>query len=202
MKNLVFAPHIDDEVLGCFSQMQPESHICYFGVEDRDYVSGKERIREMEKAAALYGFGWTLFNNTVNRYDMRDLIGPMEERINALRPDFVFVPHFSYNQDHQAVYDAAMVALRPHDRNWFVPGVFVYEQPHTFTWPTKTFEPNFFFEIDVQEKVNTYQFYASQVRGHRSPELIKLMAQLRGEQAGVKHAEGFFCLRYVVKTPT
>ena len=42
-------------------------------------------------------------------------IAYIESAINTFRPDIVFIPNPSYNQDHQAVYDASIIALRPHD---------------------------------------------------------------------------------------
>ena len=112
---------------------------------------------------------------------------------------YVFIPLFSYNQDHRAAYNAAMVALRHHDINWFVEKVFLYEQPHTILWPYSNFEPNFYIEIDVSEKIKIYNLYKSQVRGHRSSEIITTIAKLRGKQANMEYAEAFRCIRYIIR---
>jgi LmbE family N-acetylglucosaminyl deacetylase len=197
MKNLIIAPHIDDEILGCFALLNEDSFVCYMGVEDRSYVSAKERVMEMEEAAKVKGFKWTLFNNIVNSYSCDQMISMLEDQINRYRPKQVFIPNYSYNQDHRAVYDAAMVALRHHDVNWFVERIFVYEQPHTILWPYSNFEPNYFLQIDIAEKVSIYNLYRSQVRGHRSVDCIEIMARLRGKQANLEFAEAFHCLRYV-----
>jgi LmbE family N-acetylglucosaminyl deacetylase len=197
MKNLIIAPHIDDEILGCFAVLNEETSVCYLGVEDRSYVSAKERVMEMEEAARAKRFKWTLFNNTVNSYRCEQMISILEEEINRLQPEQVFIPNYSYNQDHRAVYDAAIVALRHHDINWFVKKVFIYEQPHTILWPYSNFTPNFYFQIDISEKIRTYGIYKSQVRAHRSADCIETMARLRGKQANIEYAEAFQCLRYV-----
>jgi hypothetical protein len=42
-KQLIISPHIDDEVLGCFSQMKLETFICCLGDEDREYASVTQR---------------------------------------------------------------------------------------------------------------------------------------------------------------
>jgi LmbE family N-acetylglucosaminyl deacetylase len=199
MKNLVIAPHIDDEVLGCYSVLNENTFVCYLGVEDRSYVSAKERIEELKDAALIKKFKWALFNNVVNKYKCEELISTLEVQINEQKPENVFLPHYSYNQDHRAVYDASMVALRHHDINWFVDKVFVYEQPHTILWPFKNFEPNYFIALNVVDKIKTYNLYKSQVRGHRSCEFIETMANLRGKQANLEYAEAFQCIRYVVK---
>lgn len=197
MKNMIIAPHIDDEILGCFAALNRDAFVCYMGVEDRPYVSAKERVKELEAAAAALQFQWILFDNVVNSYRCEDMIGQLEEQINLHKPERVFIPHYSYNQDHRAVYDAAMVALRHHDINWFVHQVLVCEQPHTLSWPYRAFEPNYFIGIDVAEKNRIYGLYKSQVRGHRSAAFIEVMARLRGEQAGLPFAEGFYCMRFV-----
>jgi len=199
MKTLIIAPHIDDEVLGCYSLLNENTFVCYLGVEDRSYVSAGERVKELEAAAKEKGFTWSLNNHIVNQYRCDEMISVLEGHINEMKPENVFIPHFSYNQDHKAVYDASIIALRQHDINWFVKKVFVYEQPHTVLWPYRTFEPNYFIEIDVSDKIKTYQLYKSQVRGHRSSEFIEIMAKLRGTQANMKYAEAFHCIRYVAQ---
>jgi N-acetylglucosamine malate deacetylase 1 len=110
----------------------------------------------------------------------------------------VLIPQPSYNQDHRAVHDAAITALRPHDRNPFVREVLVFEQPDSILWRHgNETEPNYFRRISVEDKLHSYSLYASQVRGHRSPELIAAMACLRGSQSGLKQAEGFTVKRMI-----
>jgi N-acetylglucosamine malate deacetylase 1 len=197
MKNLIISPHIDDEVLGCYSVLNEDTFVCYLGVEDRSYISAEERVKELEKAASIKNFKWVLFNNVVNSYKCEELISTLEEQINQQKPENVFIPDYSYNQDHRAVYDASMVALRHHDINWFVRKIYVYEQPHSILWPYRHFEPNYYIEINISDKIKTYNLYKSQVRGHRSSDTIKTMAKLRGKQANVDYAEAFSCIRYV-----
>ena len=162
---VIIAPHIDDEVLGCFAFLGPQTRVLYCGVEDRPDVSGAERVAEMQRVADELGFSWDLLDNTVNQYRLNDLIEPIEGCLNEYRPDTVLIPQpSSYNQDHRAVYEAAIVATRPHDQNWFVPRVLVYEQPHTMLWPiAKAIEPTLFREIDIAAKLAAYRGYASQL---------------------------------------
>lgn len=198
IKNLIFSPHIDDEALGCFSFLTPDTHVLYCGVEDRPGMPGQMRIKELERSSAQLGFSWELLDNVVNHYQATDLIAPMEAMINTHRPDTVLIPEPSYNQDHRSVYDAGIIATRPHDSNWFVSNVLIFEQPHSVMWPhSSPVEPNVFIEIDIEAKLQAYQLYASQVRGHRSPETLTAMATLRGAQIGRSHAEGFRAKRIV-----
>lgn len=192
VKNLIFSPHIDDEVLGCFSFLKKNTYILYCGVEDRPGIHKSVRIEELESSSSQHGFSWELLDNEVNHYQADALIEPMEKLINLYQPDTVLIPEPSYNQDHRCVYDAGIVATRPHDNNWFVPNVLIFEQPHSVMWPhSEPVEPNVFLEIDIKAKLQAYQLYATQVRGHRSPEILTALAGLRGSQIGKPFAEAF-----------
>jgi len=196
-ETLILAPHIDDEVLGCFSFLGPDAFVHCFGAEDRSYVSRKERIEELRRAAGQRGFAWHVSDHPVNAYRCDALIAEIEARLGELTPRTLLVPQPCYNQDHRAVHDAAAVASRPHDRNWLVPNVLLYEQPHAVYWPhvAGAPEPNYFRPVDIEAKLALYRVYASQVRGHRSPELLTALARLRGAAVNVPAAEGFVCRR-------
>ncbi|WKB55322.1 PIG-L deacetylase family protein [Eleftheria terrae] len=195
---LVFSPHADDEVLGCHSFLTPSCHVVYFGVEDRAEVSRQERLDEVERSARKSGFRWEALEHTVNAYQVTALIPVMEQLLQRHRPDTVLLPQPSYNQDHRAVHDAAITALRPHDRNWFVRRVLAFEQPDSVLWPHGGEQgPNYFRPVSIDDKLHSYSLYASQVRGHRSPELVTALARLRGAQSGHPFAEGFTVKRLV-----
>ena len=109
----------------------------------------------------------------------------------------LYIPYPSYNQDHREIYDAAMIALRPHDRNFFVKRVLVYEGMGSFQWYQQAYEINAFVKIDVDKKIKGYNLHASQVRGHRSTDHLRALAKLRGSQVGVDYAEGYMIKRWV-----
>ena len=195
---LILAPHVDDEVLGCHSLLSADVKVIFFGVEDRSNISAAERLAELKRVAARCLFNWTILDFPVNRYQSADLIGPIEQSINKHKPRRVLLPYPSYNQDHRAVYDAGLTATRPHDLNWFVREVLAYEELQVQLWPHgPLMEPNYFVPLDIEEKLETYRMYRSQVRGHRSPDLLEALARLPGAQANVRFAEGFLCLRWV-----
>lgn len=195
VRNLIISPHIDDEVLGAFTFLSPESFVLYLGVENRVGVSAEQRKKELANVAASVGFKYEVLNFEVNNYQTHELITPLETFINNLKPETLLVPWKSYNQDHRAAYEAAFCASRPHDTNFFVKTILVYEQPQTILWPHETFTAVYFKELDLDKKIRTYQLYASQVRGHRSPETLKNMAELRGKQSNYRYAESFQILR-------
>ena len=196
--NLVLAPHLDDEVLGCGGILGPTCHVFFCGLQEAHVLPAKERLVEVENASKLLGYTYSVHTKAiVNRYDSRDFIGVFEKVINNTRPERVYIPYPSYNQDHRAIYDAAMIALRPHDRNWFVKKVLVYEELDSMQWYRPDYEVNHFVEINIQRKLRGYDCHDSQVRAHRSHDHLKALAALRGSQIGVSYAEAFIVKRWV-----
>lgn len=200
---LVVAPHIDDEALGCGGVIDHRFHVHYCGVESFRIIDREARLAEARSCAEHLGFTFSVnLENTVNSYRVEELIGQLEGVIEQHRPTTVFVPYPSYNQDHRAVLDAALTALRPHDQNHAVANVLLYEQIQVTVWPYRedllrgsSFEPNFFVPIDPERKITAYRLHTSQVRDMRPPEMVEQVARWRGFQAGMPHAEAFQILR-------
>jgi len=201
-KSLIISPHIDDELLGCFSFLNENTHVVECGVDEFHIVDRNERLRELKNLSKHCGFTYQVFDNVVNNYVMQDLIPIIEEQINKIKPDKVFIPYPSYNQDHIAVYGASLVALRHHDINFFVKKVLVYEEVHSFLWDcthdiNSSFKPNYFVPLDIEDKIFSYNLLKSQVRRHRSPETLRQIAFLRGVQSNMNNAESFQIIRWV-----
>lgn len=220
MTRLIIAPHVDDDVIGCGGTMGPGDVVVYLGVDKHHVVSREGRFLEASRAAALAGhrFIWPVYptdnardfddvwmtylcDRLVNRYQsaMASLVENIERWVNDLCPDEVVLPWPSYNQDHRATYDAAMVALRPHDKNHFVKRVMLYEEPDCF-WPhlgAGAFVPTYFRQIDWKRKREMYETMPSQIRGHRDPEHLFALATIRGAAIMVPFAEAYHVLRWV-----
>jgi LmbE family N-acetylglucosaminyl deacetylase len=195
---LVIAPHVDDEVIGCGGILDRDTFVYFCGLQKNHILPANERMLELGNVADFFGFSFTINDKSkVNHYDMHDFINPIEELINNMQPDRIYIPYTSYNQDHQAIYNAAMVALRPQDTNFFVKKVLVYEGIGAFQWYKPDYEVNHFVEISIQAKLKGYSFHASQVRGHRSFEHVEALARLRGSQIGVDFAEAYMVKRWV-----
>jgi len=195
---LIFSPHVDDEVLGCFSFLNENTHVLYCGVESRVDIPKETRLAELTDSAQALGFSYELLDNPVNRYVTSELIQPFETAITTIKPSTVLLPIPSYNQDHRSVYDAALVATRPHDTLFQVKRVLGFEQPHSEIWPYgNNGKPTAHRIINIEDKINAYNRYASQVRGHRSAATVSALAALRGAEIGVAHAESFHVLRWL-----
>ena len=221
MTRLIIAPHVDDDVIGCGGTMGPNDVVLYLGVDKHHVVSREGRLLEAQRAAALAGhsFIWPVYDGDykpgvvtwlasyecfrqVNCYAfpvINSLITDIETWVNEINPDEVVLPWPSYNQDHRATYDAAMVALRPHDKNHFVKRVMLYEEPDCF-WPhlgAGAFVPTYFRQIDWKRKREMYETMPSQIRGHRDPEHLFALATIRGAAIMVPFAEAYHVLRWV-----
>ena len=202
MNKLIISPHIDDEVLGCGGILDPNSFVLECGVDKFHVVSRDKRIEELKKAQEILGFEFETLSNLVNSYDVSTIIDQLSDTINTIKPDKIFIPYPSYNQDHKVVYNASLIALRPHDINFFVNKVLVYEQPHVFLWDwqrgtSPSFKPSYFAPIDIERKKRAYLALKSQVRSFRSPEFVEELARVRGRQSQLDFAEAFEVIRWI-----
>lgn len=196
---LVISPHADDEVLGCASWLDRNCVVFYCGVDDFHVVDRQQRLREVEAVAKRLGFRWSVGDFPVNRYSERffDLVQELERAIDEVRPDVLLIPSRSHNQDHRSVHEASLVAIRHHDRNFFVPRVLAYEGPDNYLAEAWPFRPSYFRRLDIELKVEANALHGSQLREHRAPELLRTMAAHRGRQAGMEAAEAFVVLRWI-----
>lgn len=203
-KKLVISPHIDDEILGCGGTLDKDTFVLEIGVDDFHIVSRDERILELQEAKKILNFTFAVLeNNIVNSYKIDQLINPITNYINLVKPEEIYIPYPSYNQDHKTTYEAALVALRPHDLNFFVKKVFVYEETQVYLWDYSynlngSFKPNYFREINITKKIAAYSCLKSQVRSFRSPVMLEELSKIRGRQSKLDFAEAFQVIRYVV----
>lgn len=201
MRVVIVSPHLDDEVLGCSSWLLSDPLTVVYTT--RVHPNYPNVAEENDTLAAFLGFErrW-LSIDLINRLDtvgQAELIADVEKIFNEVRPELVLLPAPSYNQDHRAIFEAVLTAMRPHDTNWFCKKVLVYEQPET--WGTmrtpQFFRAVYFKELDFDFKVKCYQMYRSQVREHRSIKHLQALAVFRGMQAKLPFAEAFEVLRWV-----
>ena len=204
MKQMIISPHVDDEVLGCGGILSSDTFVLHCGLAENQQhghvaLTRAERVEEFHRVVQEIDFSFHLLHHPVNRYNASDLIPDIELYINKIQPDKIYIPRPSYNQDHRAVYEACLTALRPHDINFFVKKVLIYEQPHVVFWNHnyKTFNPNHFVKIDIDKKLHLYSLIETQVRSLRTADHIKAIASVRGGQSGCDHAEAFEIIRWV-----
>ena len=201
-KKLIISPHADDEVLGCASVLDKDAFVYICGVDETkfpaDGTASNERVKHLDEASKVLGFAYECnLKSKVNYYTENEFIDIFEKLINRLKPQSVFIPCPDYNQDHKAIHHAAIIALRPHDKNFFVKRVLIYEMSQNAIWNPKIMNLNYFVPVDVRKKMLAYSKYTSEVRGMRSPEMLEHVASIRGAAINTKHAEAFEIIRWV-----
>jgi hypothetical protein len=99
---LIIAPHIDDEILGCFSAIDENCFILYCGCDESkinfNWVKQRpklqERLDELKSVQNKLQFSYEILNNEVNAYTIQNLIPEFERIINQIKPD-EFNPNIS-----------------------------------------------------------------------------------------------------------
>jgi LmbE family N-acetylglucosaminyl deacetylase len=208
--SLIISPHVDDEILGCGGILGKDCFAYYCGIDESKWndmskivdaehrIPVEERFRELQAVSDFLGFKFECnFDSAVNMFTEREFIPTFEELINRIKPEKVYIPHPGYNQDHRRIFEAAFTALRPHDKNFFVKKVLVYEAPHDVLWTYEEMKLNYFVPIDIEKKIQAYLLHKSQVRSYRSSDMLRRIAKLRGDMSNCEYAEAFQILRWV-----
>lgn len=223
MNVLVFAPHPDDEILGCggtIAKYVANSHDVYVCIATSPlspifddtlmhlnnwphniYPKIKEAHRLLGIKETFY-LGFPAADlESAKRFELN---GKIIDLIQKIKPNVVFMPHFGDMQrDHTLLSEAIMVAVRPKYIHK-VQSVYAYETLSETEWNIphvkNIFIPNIFVDIDryLAIKLNAMKCFASEI-GHfpapRSLEAIISLAKLRGSTSMVKSAEAFMLVR-------
>lgn len=217
MNILVIAPHMDDEVIGCGGtiarhvELADDVTVCVVANRAYDHVYEEVKIAH-EKAATreardVLGYqGLEFLDLPDERLDasLQDIIVPLEEVYRRVAPEVVYVCHRGdLNQDHRAVFFAAMVVVRPQSGR--KPRVVLsYEVPSStdqaFPLAEFAFQPNYYVDISehLQTKVTALACYDRESRQYpnpRSSDGLRVCAQKRGTEVGLDAAEAFVILR-------
>ncbi|WP_203913526.1 PIG-L deacetylase family protein [Rhizocola hellebori] len=224
---LVLSPHPDDEILGCGGLLHKakaagaEVFIQFLTVghtTDRSSClssSPEERHIEIKQVAeyqqwdgwhiAFPGDEYHLRLDLIPRVELSNMVeqeSPLS--IAKLRPTVVIAPHrTSYNQDHQAVAEAAHTAMRPSNaRLRHHPELVLSYEEAADQWRYDAAPmPNLLVELaeeDLDSKLGALQLYATQIHEHphtRSEQTLRSLAVLRGMQGGFALAEAYHIMR-------
>jgi len=148
---LILAPHADDEAMGCsglmarLAQAGARIHVLYLAVDGFHHyglegdTTFAARAAEIERVIELFGpsctyeiaYGDQDLIEKLDSLPQRDLVDRFESAINRVEPELLLIPAApDYDQDHRAVFAAAVAAARPIARQfgkWLVPEVMGYE---------------------------------------------------------------------------
>ncbi|MBW0167192.1 MAG: PIG-L family deacetylase [Vulcanococcus sp.] len=224
---LVVAAHPDDEVLGCggtiarHADAGDQVHVLIVaeGATSRQVQRDRDQLTEVlsdlamaaKRAGTILGAKDVellhLPDNRLDSLDRLDLIKRIEEPIERLKPQVVYVHHAGdVNVDHRRLHEALITACRP------TPGqaarrLLSFEVASSTEWQppgsAPAFQPNWFVDISAhwKRKREALEAYASEMRPWphaRSIEALEHLARWRGAQVGVEAAEAFCLLRQLV----
>lgn len=223
MNILIFAPHPDDEVLGCggimakYHKHGADIFVCiatcgHPPIFD-DSLMKKNKwphtlYPEIRKAHEMLGVKDTFFLDfpaadmeSTKRSVVNDKIFNL---IQELRPEIVYIPHFGDMQkDHFLLSESVMVAVRPKGP-YIVRKVYAYETLSETEWNiphvTNVFIPDTYVDISdyMKIKLDAMQCYQSQLGEFPAPRslgAVEALARLRGTTMNAAAAEAFSLIR-------
>ncbi len=170
----------------------------------------RQNIKNAQDAIGYHSV--SIYDLPDNRFDsmaLLDVIKIVEKEKQQFNPEIIFTHHGGdLNIDHQRTFEAVVTSCRPMGQEK-VNGIITFETPSGTEWRASTdprhFTPNFIFEIrenDLNAKINGMECYEFEKRPYphpRSPEALKIKAQMWGIANGVKLAEAFQVVRIIEK---
>ena len=207
---LVFAPHPDDEVLGCGGVIAKRAKQGVKVVDcivtfDKDYEIRKNEALEANKEL---GISETIFlgfpDLQLDRLDHSIFTQGILNVIQAYKPTEVYLPHpGDLHTDHKALTASAMVAIRAKYESSPM-NAYTYETLSETGIdcqnPQNVFNPNVYVDISssIKDKINALKKHESQIEMFpcsRSEEAVNALAIYRGSQASMVRAEAFSLIR-------
>lgn len=206
MRVLVIAPHPDDEVLGCGGTIKKhtiEGDEVYLCIVTKAYIPDwtqefiENRKKEISCANDALGIKETFLLDlptvkldTIGQKKLNDLISEIVERI---KPDILYLPFGQdSNKDHRLVFKAGLFSSK---------GI---RKVLSYSYESPLFAPNLYTDIfeTLGDKLKAMSCYASELRDFphvRSLEAVKITAQKRGIESGLRAAEAFIIIKKILK---
>lgn len=216
MKVLVVAVHPDDETLGCGGTIlkhKDNNDSVDWLILTRSFNEefNKTREKEIEQVSELYRFdkvfkmGWEA--TRLDRVSFSEIVDKAGKVILESKPDIIYLPHPSdIHTDHQIAFKAIYSCTKSF-RYPFIKKILAMEtlSETEFSPPINNsqFNPNYFVNIEkhLQEKLNIFKLYKSEVQMAPSPrslDVIKSLAKFRGSSCNSNYAECFVLLKEIV----
>ena len=209
---LVIAAHPDDELLGCGATIalhvkngdRVRSLILCEGETMRSQ-DGNTKQSETEEARVILGveevYCLGLPDQHLDTLPIVEVITPIEKIVNEFKPNIVYLHSVTdINKDHQVVFEAALVALRP--KNKFIEEIYSFYTVGATEWGyPRLFNPDTWVGFDadtMQQKLKAFSCYEMELCDYphpRSLEALKNLAKMIGNQCCMEYAEAFETIR-------
>lgn len=217
MKVLVIAPHPDDEILGCggtiikHSQAGDEVFRCLVTkAYTPDWSEEFLRARQVEIKASgeIVGIKKTYFLDfstaKLDTVPQKELNEALSKAVKEVEPDVLYIPHQGdIHKDHRLVFESSLVAARLTGSR--IKKILSYETPSETEWgqAIEPFIPDIYVNVSktFDKKIEAMKAYKSEIREYphpRSLEVLRVIAQKRGSEAGIELAEGFALIREII----
>ena len=175
---------------------------------EKELATHRSNIEEARKKIGYQSVG--IYNFPDNRFDsvaLLDIIKVVEEEKRNFQPQVIFTHHGGdVNIDHQRTFEAVITACRPMEHE-AVRTIITFETMSGTEWRASSdprqFTPNMFLEIqesNLEAKSNAMEAYEFEKRTYphpRSPEALRIRAQMWGVANGLKLAEAFQIIRLI-----
>ena len=205
-KILVLAPHTDDGEFGCggtIAKLIDEGHDVYYAAFSACQQSVLPQfpsdilITEVKEATKILGVkpeNLILFDYDVRTfgYHRQEILDDLIKLRKDIDPYLIFIPTLTdVHQDHHTIAVEGMRAFK-------FKSIMSYELP----WNNFSFSTSSFIHLDekyIQTKVNALKAYQSQAhRSYSDEDFIRSVARTRGVQIGIRYAEAFEMVRWII----
>lgn len=220
---LVIAAHPDDEVLGCggtIAKLSSNNDIYTLilgeGITSRNIPEEQKREmveqlrKDAESANEILGVKKVFFecfpDNQFDTIPLLDIIKTIERHLQEIKPEVIYTHHYGdLNIDHRITHKAVLTATRPVG-DYYIKKILAFEVLSSTEWSTQNtstiFIPNTYVDVSetISKKLEAIKSYKSEIRDYphpRSLEGIKIHAQKRGLEAGLKFAEASCLVREI-----
>lgn len=219
MNVLVVSPHPDDETLGAggtILRLKEEGNkICWLNItgmtkggifSEEMQERRKEQLKNIEDFYKFEGtYNLNLPTAQLDSYNTSDAIDKIREVFTKVQPEMLILPDYNdAHSDHKKVFEWCYSCSKVF-RFPYIKKIMTMEivSETDFGKPENPFIPNFYVDITeyLEEKINALNIYDTELGEPpfpRSIEHVKALATVRGAAAGVKYAEAFRMIKYIM----
>lgn len=220
---MAVAVHPDDETLGCggtllkHAQAGDSLHWLLVTAMHAKQSYAQEaienQVRQVKAVEAAYPFktlDWLRFPTTqMETLSLNEIIVAIQQSIESVRPDIVYVPHWSdSHSDHRVVFDAMLGVLKSfYMLQRGVKRILSCEviSETDAAAPLARFPFTSQVSVDISDtierKLEIFSLFKSEVHadpGPRSLSAVRALARVRGATIGVPYAESFMMVREIL----